>query len=306
MNLKQVRGNTWVIEANGLIPVYLLDNGRCILLDSGLGQEREELEQTILGAGLKPAGILCTHAHRDHCANNAYFQEKYHIPVAMTAPEAGICSSILNLKCYHLVVSPDAAEHELHDMVHTPDLLIPMEDGPFALAGVSFQIVPTPGHSSGHICAVTPDRVCYTADAIMSREMLGAKLPYSLSIHHAMESRQRLRGVDCDLFIMAHKGICHKEEIGELIDLNHELILRRAREIRDLVTEPMPFSRLCQLVCQTYSLFTRRAQRALYYERNIRLFIEYLLDEGALAMESRQGVAYYLPGKPCKLEEKQI
>lgn len=296
MKLTQVKGNTWVIEANELIPVYMLPDRRCILMDTGLRKEREELEQTLLDNGLTPAGVLCSHAHVDHCANNRYFQEKYHIPVALSAPETGMCSSILNLKCYRLLISPDAAEEEMSDMVHTPDIVLPYVDGRVVLAGAEFQIITTPGHSSGHICAVTPDRVCYAGDAIMSREMLGAKLPYALSIQHAMDSRQKLRELDCDCFIMAHKGTCARDEIGELIDLNHQLILRRAGEMRDLVTQPMDFSRICALVCEKFGLFSQRPRRALYYERNIRFFIEFLVDRGELEMESRRGVAYYLPG----------
>ena len=98
MKLTQVKDNTWVAEGLELIPLYKLDSRRCILLDSGLLSEREELEEALLSAGLTPAGILCSHAHVDHCANNGYFQEKYHIPVALTAPEAGMCSGLLNLK----------------------------------------------------------------------------------------------------------------------------------------------------------------------------------------------------------------
>ena len=294
MKLTQVKGDTWVIEANQLIPIYRMGS-QCVLMDTGLRKEREEIEQTLLDAGLTPAAVLCTHAHVDHCANNEYFQQKYHIPVALTGPETGMASSILNLKCYRLLVSPDTAEQEMRDMVHTPDVIIPYLDWKLNLAGAEFGIVTTPGHSSGHICVVTPDNVCYTGDAIMSREMLGAKLPYSLSIQHAMDSRQKLRKLGCDYFVMAHKGICTGAEIDQLIEDNHALIWARAGEIRDLITEPMHFSRVCELVCQKYQLFSTRARRALYYERNIRFFMEFLVDRGELDMESRQGVAYYLP-----------
>ena len=177
-------------------------------------------------------------------------------------------------------------------MVHTPDIIIPYKDCTLELAGAEFGIVTTPGHSSGHICVVTPDNVCYAGDAIMSREMLNAKLPYALSIQHAMNSRQKLRTLGCDLFIMAHKGICRGDEIDRLIE---DLILRRAAEIRGLITEPMDFSHICALVCNKYQLFSPRARRALYYERNIRFFIEFLVDRKELEMESRQGVAFYLP-----------
>ena len=58
MNLTQIKGNTWVIEANQLIPLYKLGDGRCVLLDTGLFEEREELEETLRGAGLTSAGVL--------------------------------------------------------------------------------------------------------------------------------------------------------------------------------------------------------------------------------------------------------
>lgn len=80
MKLTQVKGNTWVLEGFELIPLYRLDNNKCILLDTGLEQEREDIENTLLEAGLTPAGILCSHAHIDHAGNNRYFQEKYRIP----------------------------------------------------------------------------------------------------------------------------------------------------------------------------------------------------------------------------------
>ena len=99
MKLTQVKGNTWVLEGLEFIPLYRLDGGRCILMDTGLAQEREELEQTLLDHGLAPAGVLCSHAHVDHGGNNRYFQEKYHIPVALTSREAGMCASLLSLKC---------------------------------------------------------------------------------------------------------------------------------------------------------------------------------------------------------------
>ena len=72
MNLTQIKGNTWVIEANQLIPLYKLGDGRCVLLDTGLFEEREELEETLLSNGLTPAGC---------CAPT---------PMWTTAPTAGI------------------------------------------------------------------------------------------------------------------------------------------------------------------------------------------------------------------------
>ena len=60
MKLTQVKGNTWVLEGFELIPLYRLDNNKCILLDTGLEQEREDIENTLLEAGLTPTPTSTT------------------------------------------------------------------------------------------------------------------------------------------------------------------------------------------------------------------------------------------------------
>ena len=294
MKLSQVKGNTWVIEASQLIPLYKLGDGRCILLDSGLPGEREELDEALCSAGLTPAGVLCSHAHVDHCANNGYFQEKYGTKVALTFPEAGMCSSLLTLKCYFLTLSPGTVERESSCMLHTPDVIIPPADGPFSFCGAKFRIVHTPGHSSGHVCTVTPDNVCYTADALLSEELLSAKLPYNLSQKMAIASREKLRGLGCDFYIMAHRGVCAGGEISALIDANQALIRRRADEILSLVDRPMTASQIDEAACTLYQLFTHKPRRALRFERNVRFFIEYLVDAGRLAEQCQNGAVYYV------------
>lgn len=297
MNLRQIKGNTWVLEGIEWIPLYRLEARRCILLDSGLEREREDLEQTLLEHGLTPAGILCSHAHVDHGGNNRYFQEKYQIPVALTAKEAGMCGGLLSLKCYFLLLPPGMVEREASHLIHTPDVIVPERDGPFSFAGAEFQIIQTPGHSAGHISVITPDGVCYVGDALLSREQLWAKLPYCLSHEIGIESREKLRGISADFFVMAHRGMCSQEELPALIDDNQALAQTRAGEILAQITGPMTISQITRQVCIYFQLLTRKPSRALRFERNIRFFVEYLVDRGDLVMETDQGVTVYRPAE---------
>ena len=161
MKLTQIKGNTWVIEASQLIPLYKLGDGRCVLLDSGLLSDREGLEEALRANRLTPAGVLCSHAHVDHCANNGYFQEKYGTQIALTYPEAGMCASLLTLKCYFLTLSPGTVERESACMIHRPDVILPPQDGPFSFCGAEFRIIHTPGHSAG-ISAPSPQTMSAT------------------------------------------------------------------------------------------------------------------------------------------------
>ena len=204
-----------------------------------------------------------------------------------------MCSDMLNLKCYFLLLTPGTVERESSCMVHTPDVLIPPEDGPVSCAGAKFLIIHTPGHSARHICTVTPDNVCYAADAMLSEEYMNAKLPYNLSQAMAEVSREKLRGLGCDAYIMAHRGVCGPLEGEDLIDENRELVHRRAEEILSLVTRPMTASQIVQAACELYQLFTHKPHRALRFERNIRFFIEYLVDDGRLETVCRHGTAFY-------------
>ena len=293
MDITHILGNTWVIEADELIPFYKLDDRRIILMDDGLVEERDALVETFREHDLEPVGVLCSHAHVDHCANSAWLQENYHIPIALTAPEAGMCSSILTLKCYFLTLPVTEVEDAGGAMLHTPDVIIPDRDVPFEFCGATFQIIHTPGHSAGHISTVTPDRVLYTADAMLSWEFLNAKLPYNLSHKMAQESREKLRHLDIDRCVLAHRGVCDPQEMDRLIDANADLLERRAQDILALVDQPMTASQINQAACELYQLFTKRPFRALRFERNIRFLTEYLVDRGDLTIFCRKGVAFY-------------
>jgi len=293
MKLTKIKGNTYVLEGEELIPLYKVGEDRCVLLDTGLLIEREELENSLLENGLTPVGILSSHAHVDHCANNGYLQEKYKIPVALTWQEAGMCSSIMTLKCYFLTLPPGLVERDSSCMVHRPDVIVPPEDGAFEFAGVKFHIVHTPGHSSGHIAIVTPDNVCYVGDALLSRESQNAKLPYALHHRAAYASRAKLAKTACDFYIMAHKGVCTGADFPALCRDNDTLFQRRSEEILALVDRPMSFSEINRAVCAHYRLLTRQYRRALRFERNVRFFVEYLADEGYLDMDCVDGTVYY-------------
>ena len=52
MELEQVKGNTWVLKSWELIPLYKLDDHRCVLLDTGLRRQQEDLDTSLRQAGL--------------------------------------------------------------------------------------------------------------------------------------------------------------------------------------------------------------------------------------------------------------
>ena len=107
MELEQVKGNTWVLKSWELIPFYKLDDSHCILLDTGLNDQREDLEGSLREAGLTPVGVICSHAHIDHMGNVAYLKQTYGTQLAMSLGEAGHQMSYLGLNITNYLMSPE-------------------------------------------------------------------------------------------------------------------------------------------------------------------------------------------------------
>ena len=303
MELKQIKGSTWVLEGMELIPLYKLDEHRCILLDTGYAEEAEELEQALADAGLTPVGLLCSHVHPDHYGNSLMLQEKYRTAIALSREEAGLLTDWLTMKCYYLTLPLDMVIERNSSMAMAPDVVLPREDGVVEFCGVPFTILHTPGHSPGLISVITPDNVCYVSDAMLSREMLRAKLPHNQNHHIAIASREKIRHAGADLYIMAHKGVCPGEEISQLIDDNLALLCMRSQQLLEQIEGEMTFSQINQAACRLHKLFTHRIRHALAYQRNVTFLLEYLIEEGLLEARVHEGVVLYHRSQPPAPEE---
>lgn len=295
MKLTQVKGNTWVAEGLELIPFYRLEDGRCILLDTGFPWEGDELERSLLDAGLTPAAILGSHAHIDHAGSHARFQQTYRLPVALSAAEAGLCVDVLNLKCSTSVCTPAIARKEMSGMALPVDLVLPNADSTAELLGVPFRCIYTPGHSPGHLCIITLDNVCYVGDLLLSPELLHAKLPYCLDHAEDARSKERLRDLNCDLYISAHRGVF--SDIGAVVDKNLALMRQRAGQILSVVDRPMTFDQINRRACALLDVHPQNPRRALGLEKSMRFFVDGLVDRGDLVLSLAQDVVCYGPAK---------
>jgi hydroxyacylglutathione hydrolase len=291
VELTQVKGNTYVLSGWKLQPVYVLPEGRCILLDSGMPNERERIEATLKQAGLTVTGILCTHAHIDHASGNAYFREKYGAKVAMPAGEAGLCVTPLSVAAHVVEINPARVLQDLSAMVCPVDVAIAPEEDIVELCGVPFRVIHTPGHSPDHAAYVTPDGVCYVGDALLSGRDLEAKLPCSFHPMTDLKTKPRLKGLDCSAYVVAHRGIY--EEIDGLVDDNLRLLNERMEAIRQLIDVPLSMDQIVARVCRAFGLHGEEIPKVGYYEKNVRNYVYALYDQGRLSMTVIDGVRHY-------------
>ncbi len=294
MTLRQVKGNTWVIESWLLIPLYKLSDRRCILLDSGLPRQEGEIDALLRAEGLTCVGILNSHAHMDHAGNNAFFQRTYGTQIALSLGEAGIQSGPLSLQASVGNLSP--GQLRSHQSLGAPlavaDVVIRPEDRQVRFCGAAFRVIHTPGHSADHLCVITPDGVCYLGDAVMTgRTLFRSKFPFLVSLEDTLRSLRLLREVRAEAFVAAHRGVY--PEILPYIDMELRFLRQRMREILALAEGEFTLEDLAVRIGRAYRIRPRDVQEALYFERASRAYLHHLLDEGYLeAMLCEDRVRY--------------
>lgn len=293
-----IKGNTCCLKGRHLLPYYQVNENECILLDAGHRQDREKLEDALKALGLRPVGIILTHMHYDHNENTRYFREKYGIPVCMPRLEAEICRSSLSLK-NHLFCFPMGLiekTERLQNLICPVDRPIEWEEESIELAGVTFGIVHSPGHSPDHICIITPDEVCCVGDALLSGDDLEtAEIPFVFDMTADFKTKELLRTLTCDVYLVSHMGIY--EDIQDLIDENLRVIKRQLAKMRDMVQEPMTFCDCYEGIRQALG-HTKKPMHPvmnLHLERYMRPYLEYLVDTGELRLIGGKGAPTVAP-----------
>ena len=143
--------NSYVVRAD--------DGAReCVVVDTGLSAE--PLIEFLVAEKLEPVAVVFTHGHADHIAGLNLLREKWAgIKVAIHADDAGMLTNpMTNLSVMTGVsFSAEAAE------------IVIAEEGVVEFAGISFEVLHTPGHTPGGICLYCADEgVVFGGDALFA------------------------------------------------------------------------------------------------------------------------------------------
>jgi glyoxylase-like metal-dependent hydrolase (beta-lactamase superfamily II) len=143
------------------------DSPTAVILDPG--DEADRLLRALEGLGIQTVeAILLTHTHFDHIGAVAPVARSTGAPVYCPALETEVLANIMDF-----VPWPGFGPFESYQADHT------VEGGEtLELAGLSFEVIFTPGHSPGHVTyALTGEEALFSGDVLFQGSVGRVDLP---------------------------------------------------------------------------------------------------------------------------------
>jgi glyoxylase-like metal-dependent hydrolase (beta-lactamase superfamily II) len=155
---------TGPIEENAYIVLGADAHG--VIVDPG--DDAGDILALVREHGAKPEAILLTHAHFDHVGAVEAVRRALEIPVWLHTEagaqyaQAGLSAARWNLP----FVQPSPPDHTL-------------EIGSLEIAGIAFDVLPTPGHAPGHVSLYSSHGFVLSGDALFKGSIGRTDLPGS-------------------------------------------------------------------------------------------------------------------------------
>ena len=169
------RGVHW-LPLRGANVYFVRSGGSWVLIDAGFpgaGRTIAEAAERLCGAAGRPGSILLTHGHPDHTGAAVGLAAAWDVPILAPAAEMPFISGT-RLYPEPLVfwlgrVLPRRAMDALVRGSYLGDAVRPFDPQDGAPGLPDWTVVPTPGHTPGHIALFRPgDRTLITGDAVLT------------------------------------------------------------------------------------------------------------------------------------------
>lgn len=145
----ELQANCYILNPEGSQDAVLVDPG----------DDLNKIRRALASLSLTPAAVLLTHGHYDHMLSAAHIKEEFGAKVYISENDAFYLSD----RTYNLC--PDSDAERFCPIV--PDGFIP--EGEFEIGGISFTVIPSPGHTPGGVCFYLKEQgAILTGDTLFS------------------------------------------------------------------------------------------------------------------------------------------
>ena len=230
-NLIELVPGVWVIPGGVNIGVLAADDGRVVLVDTGLNDSsaKKALKVVREELGGEVVAMLTTHAHADHFGGNATVVKRTGAVVhAPAIDEAFLRYPLLQPALLFGGADPLDSLRGGFLLADASPVDAVVRPGAYEVAGVDVEAVPLFGHSPGQLGYVVGD-VFFCADVVLPESVLDRyRIPYLFSLTDHLAALERARAVPHRVAVPGHGAVLEAGALDALIDLNVSLAMRVA------------------------------------------------------------------------------
>lgn len=286
----------YVLPGGTNIGVVIADDGRAVLIDSGLNDTpaRKALRFVRDELGTEIAAIINTHGHADHFGGNAWLVKRTGAKVF--APDLD------EMTLRHPLMQPTM----LYGGADPPDTLrtsfLIAEKSPIdgivapgkkTIAGIEFEAIALGGHSMNQLGYVI-DGIFFCADVVFPEATLQKyPIPYLYGLTEHIESLQASKQVECAHVVPGHGPIL--ESIDDLVTMNQRAIDRVIARILDIVDRPMMGDEICRSLFQRMDLTLPNPQAYFLLRPTVQAYLAHLERIGKLQIDMQKHSVIWLP-----------
>lgn len=295
MYLRHLKGRTYAIENNDVkagsgdsansgfssagMGLYLFDDQSCLLVDSGATPASAQKILQLLGANSWTVyAIMNTHAHADHCGGNHHIQESTQCRIYASAIEAAFINNPVLIPYTMYSACPPQLLTGKFFMPQASRVSHIIKPGRRQIKGKRFEVLDLAGHSPGQLGIITPDRILFAGDSLISQEILTANhFLYLADPAKQLVSLELLKSGDYEQLYLAHGGLA--QDTAGVIKANEDILKAILNIIMDIIARPRSFENIIKEIIDRYGL---QINRNHYFRlgNSISAFLSYLCNQG--------------------------
>jgi glyoxylase-like metal-dependent hydrolase (beta-lactamase superfamily II) len=280
----------WVIPGGVNIGVLAGDDGRVILVDTGLNETsaKKALKAVREELGGEVAAILTTHAHADHFGGNATVVKRTGAKVHAPAfDEAFLRNPLLQPASLFGGADPVDTLRNAFLLAEASPVDVIVRPGEHDVAGVAVEAVPLYGHSPGQLGYLVGD-VFFCADVVLPESVLDKyRIPYLFSLSDHLAALERARSVPHRLAVPGHGPVL--EDLGPLIDGNLGLAERVMAAVLDVTATPQTAEEILRNLLIRFAAPVNDAPAFYLLQPTVFAFLSHLHRRGLIGHEIRDG-----------------
>lgn len=292
----QVSRCVYILQGGTNIGVVVADDGRAVLIDSGLNDTpaRKALRFVRDELGTEVAGIINTHGHADHFGGNSWLVKRTGARVyAPDLDEMTLRHPLMQSVMLYGGADPaDTLRTSFLVAQESPvDGIVSVGKGTYA--GVELEAIALPGHSMNQLGYVI-DGIFFCADIVFPEATLEKyPIPYLYGLTQHLESLESSRHVECTCVVPGHGPIL--DNIEGLLQKNTAAIDLVIATMLDLIDGPMMADEICQGLFQRMNLSLPDPQAYYLLRPTVQAYLAHLERIGEIRLQMQGASVVWLP-----------